>query len=466
MTLYLKDLNELGQITRNQSSKQYLDEAIVSYRAGAYRASIISTWIAVCVDIIEKIKELSLGGDTVAESLEKRLNKIQPTDIAGMLSFERKILDFACEELELISVIEKKHLEHLKEDRHFCAHPTFSVDGSQFEPTPELTKAYIVQASSYLLANTPVKGKVIIDRLYNLIKGSSFPEDDEKAFIILSSDRYLGRVKKSSVRNLIIILLKRIFRDDNSLEQEFLIRICSALGAIERLYPKIFSDVFKDKFNQILADASELQIKRSFPFLTKRKDTWGYIEEATIIRLETTISSMNGTELNKYWVPKLSSFNPRINTIFQTHISGFNLNDTKEVLKGNSTQSLKKLAIKTFIESGGFDAAYHNGIYFLLPHAKLFSTEDLISIFEGILKNETYNINQILGAGGIDEVFCQLYKDTKNNVSNYVNLWQKFHDDIKDEWITYEQLEEALLTDGVIELGTTEKDGGSNEIPF
>ena len=463
---HLIDLSELGQMTRNQSSKQYLDEAIAAYRAGAYRASIISTWIAVCVDIIEKIRELSLGGDNIAINLEQKLNGIQANDINGMLAYEREILDFACEELELISVIEKKHLEHLKEDRHFCVHPIFSIDGSPFIPSPELTKAYIVQASSYLLANTPVRGKVAIDRLYNLITGNSFAEDDENAFIILSSDTYLGRVKDSTVRNLVIILLKRIFRDDDSLSQELFLRICSALGAIERLYPEIFSEVFNNKFNQMLADTDDKKIKRSFPFLTKRKEAWGYIEDAIIIRLETTLVSLNGKELNKYWVPKLASVNSQINEIFQSHIADFDQSETENLLKGYPTLSLKDLAIKIFIKSGNFDSAYNNGIHFLAPHSKFFTKNDLEVIFDGILKNERYNINQILRAGGIEEVLCQLYNETKNHIVAYVDMWKKFYEDIEDYWIRFEKLEEILITDGVIEANEEEEVSDIDEVPF
>jgi len=67
MIFHLTDLDELVQRVRNERSKEYLKEAIISYRSGAYRAALIVTWISVCVDIIEKIRELSLEGDSVAK---------------------------------------------------------------------------------------------------------------------------------------------------------------------------------------------------------------------------------------------------------------------------------------------------------------------------------------------------------------------------------------------------------------
>lgn len=205
--------------------KNYINESVAAYRTGAYRASLITTWIAVCVDIIEKVRELSLSEDPAAKKYEEQLDKIQPNDPSGMLGFVRELLNIACDELQLISTIEKSHLEHLKDDRNICAHPTFSDDGSQFTPPAELALSYIVQAANYLLIHPPVKGKVIVQRLYELINEPSFPEDEEKAYSLLSSENNLGRVKDSGVRNLTIVILKRVFRDQAGISPELLNRL-------------------------------------------------------------------------------------------------------------------------------------------------------------------------------------------------------------------------------------------------
>ena len=63
MSLQFSDLDELLSKVRNTHAKKYFNEAIVAYRSGAYRASVISTWIAICVDVIEKVRELSVSID-------------------------------------------------------------------------------------------------------------------------------------------------------------------------------------------------------------------------------------------------------------------------------------------------------------------------------------------------------------------------------------------------------------------
>ncbi len=65
----LTDLDELVQNVKNITSKSYIIEAINAYRGGAYRAAIISVWIAVVCDIISKIRFLANKNDGDAGKL-------------------------------------------------------------------------------------------------------------------------------------------------------------------------------------------------------------------------------------------------------------------------------------------------------------------------------------------------------------------------------------------------------------
>jgi hypothetical protein len=465
LALQLSDLDELAQKVRNSYSKNYLCEAIVSYRAGAYRAAIISTWISVCIDIIEKVRELSVSDDGAAKAIEKRLKGIQSSDIAGMLSFERDILNIACDQLQLISTIEKSHLERLKDDRNICAHPTFSQDGSQFSPSPELTRSYIVQAANYLLVFPPVKGKVVIDRLYDLIQEESFPEDDEKAFNVLSSDSYLGRVRESSVRNLVTILIKRLFRDENSISPNLLNRISAALGAIERLYTETYTQVISNKLSQMLAEANDKQLKRVFLFLIKRIESWGKIERAVKVRIEELVAAMRVEELISYRLTKAASINADINDALQRRIENLENTDKQKIVENTAANILKKHAIKIFVESDSFDSAYRNGMNSIVPHAEFLNDNDMQPLFKGVFENSTWNINQILNAGGIDEVFSHLYRATKDNVGQHREIWKNFWDKALAEHHTYEGLKELLAADGVIEIEPAEEED-EDEFPF
>lgn len=451
MSLQLSDLDELVQRVRNTYSKNYLNEAIVAYRSGAYRAAVISTWVSICVDVIEKIRELSIGNDSVAIIIETKLNAIQPNNFVAMQAFEKDILTYACDELELISHIEKVHLERIKDDRNICAHPTFSADGSQFVPSPELTRAYIVQAANYLLVKTPVRGKIVVDDVYNLINEESFPENDEKAFTILSSDKYLGRVRDSSARNLTIILLKRLFKDTNKLNPKQLNRIVAALGGIGMIFPEIYSEVLREKLSQILAEANDKLLKRAIPFLCRRPEAWGKVENAIVLRLEGCISFMDSSEMVKYKVATLASSVSEINTVFQAAINKDDFDNVSNLVESTPSETLKNKAIEIFASSRNYASAYSNGINILVPHSHFLTELDLEGLFEGIYDNSQYNINQILNAGGIDEVFSLVYKKTKEKVANHSKLWFDFVNKVAENQYTYKELNKLLVEDGLLE---------------
>jgi len=429
--LHLSNLDELVQRVRNNHPKNYLNEAIVSYRAGAYRTSMIATWVAVCVDIIEKVKELSATGDGTAKVIEERLNAISPSDPASMLAFENEVLDIACNQLELISVIEKIHLERLKEDRNICAHPTFSIDGSQFSPLAETALSYIVQSANYLLIQRPVKGKVIVDRLYELINEESFPEEDEKAYIVLSSDNNLGRVKDSSVRNLTIILLKRLFRDEEGIPFNVFSKISSSLGAVSRLYSSIYNEVLNEKLSPMLTEASDQRLKRAFPFFNKRYEAWGKLEQAVKVRLEGLLPSMDVDEVINYGVAELSEKNAEMQRAFLVIFDGYKISQKSKVIAATTSPVLKDQAIDLFCESMSFDSAEYRGNNLIVPLGTHFTIEDVQRILDGARSNTgAHGYNQILHAGAIESFFIQFYKITMEKDKSISEVWVSFRNSI------------------------------------
>lgn len=453
MNLQLSDLDELLQSVRNRYSQEYLREAVIAYRAGAYRASVTSTWISICVDVIQKIKELSVGGDAAAAKLETRLDAIQPSDVRGMLDFENDILRIAHEELGVISLIEKTHLERVKEDRNICSHPTFSTDGNQFVPSPELARSYIVQAANYLLTNAPLKGKVVVHQMFGLITSISFPENKTKAFGVLSSERYLGRVKESAIRNLTIILFKRLFNDEDSMASGVLLQITAALIAINRINSEAFKSACRDNLIKSLAASSDATLKRLLPVLSEMPELWRYVEEATQHRLEQVIENMSVKELVLYRVSSVASAMPNVDVYFQSSIKNIQRVDLYELLKGSPSVNLLEHAIGVFVGSGSYDAAYSNGVNILLKYAEFLDDKKLGEVFEGVYNNGGHNRNQILPAGGIGEFFASLYVRTKaGHVVTHTALWLAFREQVTEKGYEYPDLDGFMEADDIIKL--------------
>ncbi|HAT9397968.1 TPA: hypothetical protein JBC53_00835 [Legionella pneumophila subsp. pneumophila] len=76
-----------------------------------------------------------------------------------------------------------------------------------------------------------------------------------------------------------------------------------------------------------------------------------------------------------------------------------------------------------FLKSSTFDLAKDNGEKFILPYAQYFNLEDLNKLINGIIENKNpWPINQIIHAGGMDDIFRQLYQD-KKDISGADDMW-------------------------------------------
>lgn len=465
MNRHLSNLDEILEEVRNPYSKEYVREAISAYRSGAYRASLVTIWVAVCVDIVEKIIELSIGGDGSAKKIHDELEKIKPDDFLSMMKFEREILNYACEDLEIISHIEKTHLERLKDDRNICAHPTISSESRQFSPNAELALSYIVQTANYLFLQRPVKGKTVINKTYKLIQEESFPNSDEEAFTILKSDNQLGKVKDSSIRNLCIILLKRLFSDEEKISEVILYKIASALGAISRIHPQTYRETIKEKLSLLLGDATDTRLKRALPFLSRRHDSWNQIDESVRVRIDGLITSMPPKELISYRLANLAEKNERIRRKYLEKIKSIDTDNAISILSSKSSWVHKELAISFFANSKSYDNSEIIGNQILVPLAKHFTNEDLKTTLKSSLENTgMYGRNQILYAGSIDYFFLELYAETKEHVPSYRDAWRAFWEAIDEKGdLLYAQLKAALEKDGIIESTEEEED---IDIPF
>lgn len=96
MSIGLTDIDTLLLAVRNKESKRLITEAVTAYRGGAFRAAIISTWIAVAYDIIAKARELAAQGAAAAAKFTSELDKaISHSAIPSLQRIESNLLDTA-----------------------------------------------------------------------------------------------------------------------------------------------------------------------------------------------------------------------------------------------------------------------------------------------------------------------------------------------------------------------------------
>jgi hypothetical protein len=251
----------------------------------------------------------------------------------------------------------------------------------------------------------------------------------------------------------VIILLKRLFRDEAALSSEVHDRICAALGAIFRMNPEVYTEVVRTKLGQMLAETNAVLFNRSFKFLGLRSECWRHLEHALVVRLEGAVDTLSVEDLIKYDVAALASTNQIIDDVFQVHVGMLESTDTRKLMEATPTKSLRKYAISTFLQSGSFDSAYSNGTKYLLPHVVYFSDHDLRELLEGVVNYNKHRINQLVWAGGIDKVYCQVYLDSKVGVASHAQIWKWFFEALfKSENKSFDELTELLIRDGVVKV--------------
>jgi hypothetical protein len=218
----LTDLDELVLTCRTERGRDYIQEALLSYRAGAYRAAIIATWIAVVFDLVDKLRELDASGDAQAKAemakFDALLAKIalnDPQALKGALQWERDIIDLAHKQFQLLDDYQTTDMRRLFYDRNRCAHPTYEFHaGEQYRPSAELARAHIRNAIAHVLQQPPVQGKAAIEAILSNVRSRYFPTSLELVKRALSQQ--MERARPALIRGLVDRLIWDGF-DGNSL---------------------------------------------------------------------------------------------------------------------------------------------------------------------------------------------------------------------------------------------------------
>lgn len=275
---------------RDQKAKDYIREAVACYKAGAFRSSIVSTWIAVSFDILDKLKELSLAGDKEAEKQVESFDKARRIgDIANSLKFEREILAVCRDKLELISPVEFIDLDRLQEDRNRCAHPSMTADGEVFNPSAELARMHIRSAVEHLLRYPPAQGKYALDSLTSEVESEYFPTDINKAVVAFENSP-LKKARDSLIRNFTVVLLKKLITEPNDFKKIY--RISTALNAIGLIHREPYRDTLTEKLSSIVRSLETENLNRIIPLINHVADSWSYFEADIRQKIQTYVENL------------------------------------------------------------------------------------------------------------------------------------------------------------------------------
>lgn len=181
----LASFDELVLRCADDNSRSHVREAVRCYEASAYRSAIVATYIAVCFDLIEKLRTLAATDDAEAKAKVKELEKLQenqlngdPSAVLGLLKFEKELPELFRDKFEFFGTIEFDDICRLRTDRNRCAHPTFLHSEEPYHPSAEVARLHIRNALDLVLTQEVKQGKSALKTLRAIITSEYFPTDE------------------------------------------------------------------------------------------------------------------------------------------------------------------------------------------------------------------------------------------------------------------------------------------------
>lgn len=350
MATPLADLDELILRCRDDSARSLISEAVAGYKGGAFRSAVVATWVAVCFDLIGKLRELALAGDVSAEKQIERLEKIRANDdVSGALGFERDLLKLARDQFEFISPIEYVDLQRLQVDRNRCAHPSLIDETSPYKPSAELVRFHIVSAVDHVLRHPPAQGKFALDRLLGQINSEYFPTKKQEALDALRAGP-LTKARESLVRNLVVVLLKKTFEETGSARA----RKISALKAIEILHPDYYKKALSTKISSLVRVLSDDSLGLALMPVSDIPHAWDSLETDASQRLHSFVKYLPSKQISSLeWLVESTPFAE----VAKSRILRANRKELKEAFFFSIRGPISERYVELYLKSASFEQA-------------------------------------------------------------------------------------------------------------
>ncbi|MGA8550452.1 MAG: hypothetical protein WB678_09460, partial [Stellaceae bacterium] len=259
-------------------SPAYAEEAVATYRAAAYRACIITTWIAVSFDLIDKLRELALFGNNEAKEKIVLFDRWQEEIACGnlatlqrALNFERDLLGYVRDKFELIDGQQYIDLKRLQDDRNRCAHPTLQREGAPYQPTGEMARAHLCNAIIHLLQQPPVQGRSALAEVRKLIASDYFSRELEGAKKALT-DNVLARPSDALVRGAVDEILFGFFEPGNTYYRNR--HVYTALSAIVEIRRPVVEPRVVDQTRKIFRGLEDNHLPYAIALVVSVPECW------------------------------------------------------------------------------------------------------------------------------------------------------------------------------------------------
>jgi len=421
----LKDLDELVLSCRSSQAKGYISEAVACYRAGAFRSSIVSTWIAIVFDFMDKLLELESLGDKEASrhliAIRTFQGRSDASGIDASLKFENSLLADAMTTFELITPIQHADLERLRDDRNRCAHPSIQEEGVPYFPSGELARYHIRTAVDYLLSQPPVQGKAALERLFQEVESALFPTTVEGVVALFTAGP-LRRAKQTLVKNFCIATLKMTLAEETAKPHRG--RGVRALQALHEMYPENVEEALRKKLPDTVRAMPDHHLPIVLGLLRRVPATQEALDSTNTSRIRRSIEVEEGPRLGAVLREALQI--PVFRDTARKRLASLDLSSLVAQVGKQPLDDLLDEAVSRYASSANFDSANNIGRQLILANLSSLNPNHVDAIRAAILEND--QVRRSVQAPRVVQGLLQL----SSSIGSSGGVWADFHRSLKD----------------------------------
>lgn len=406
----VRALEDLLNSVRDDRAREQLAEAVRAYHAGALRSSIISTWVAVAVDLVSKIRELADQAEPGAQAFATELDTaIATNDVRVLGALERGLLDKARDDFELIAGREHAELLRLLEDRHICAHPAFVDPDRVFAPTAELCRTHMSTAVDAVLQHGPSPGRKSIDRFVAETKGAAWPATlPELAGHLRAA--YIGRGKEVLRRNLAILVVKGCLDPPDGDEQIWR-RLSQTAHALDSIAPNLLELALREVVakREQATGLPATQLLRLVGALGDLMPAWLALPTTSVPRVVAAVATADPEELIRLRVVGSVVQQPDVDEAVSNRVAALEEDLLVQAVATQPSSRLVPRAVSLLQSAGGWRTGEARMRDLVLPLAAVLDLEGLRGVHEALRVN-----SQVREASGVPPMLTALFGMTVN----------------------------------------------------
>ena len=439
----VSDIEELLLTCRNEQARSYVSEAYAAYKAGAYRSAIVTTWIVVVFDIIDKLRELTSQGDAQAKTVVgefdqilSALNQGNQQVLPKALSFERDILSLARDKFLLVDQNQFIDLERLQDDRKRCAHPTFHKAEEPYRPSAELARLHIRNAIIHVLQQQPIQGKSAIASVISTITSSYFPLDTGPAKVLLKEGP-LGKPTDALVQGVLDALIYGVFEESSPVHAN--LRAIVGMNVLLDLYHPLAQPRLKERIGKIAPLVKDDDLNILTGLVARLPEAWDGLSDGQRDRVAAFVQSGPIEKFARTLPFALRS--AYLKEAAQKRLEKLSVKEMELVISRGGGPEVVSRAVELFSTAGSWNSANAIADLLVIPIISHIKPEDVSLIIEAPKKNGA----DLIGSGGL---------------SRFVTA-------VREKKILSEtELDDLLKANGMYGLLPATLEGGSEEVPF